>query len=73
MMQDTLKARLIVAMIGFVGGGLASIIVWGMIISTFSLNYESIWPGVLIGAFLSAISTFFFPKLAGILADFIGL
>jgi len=72
-MQGTLKTRLFVAVIGFVGGGLASIIIWGLIISTFSLNYETIWPGVLIGAFLSAATTLFFPKLVTILADFIGL
>jgi len=72
MKQGTVKARLVVAAIGFVGGGLASMLLLGLIVSTFSLNYETIWPGVLIGAFLSAVTTFFFPRLAGILADFIG-
>lgn len=38
MMQGTVKARLVVAVIGFVGGGLASMILLGLIISTFSLN-----------------------------------
>lgn len=71
--MKTAKARLIAAMIGFVGGGVASIIIWGLIISTFSLNYESIWPGVLIGAFFSAIMTLFFPRLVVILAEFIDL
>jgi hypothetical protein len=73
MMQGTVKERLVLAAIGFVAGGLASIIIWGLIISTFSLNYETIWPGVLIGAFLSALTTLFFPRLVVILADFIGL
>ena len=72
-MQGTVKERLVVAMIGFVGGGLASMIILGLIDSTFSLNYETIWPGVAIGAVLSALMTFFFPRLAGILADFIGV
>ena len=72
-MQKTVKDRLLLATISFVGGGLASMIVLGLIVSTFSLNYETIWPGVAIGAVLSALMTFFFPRLAGILADFIGV
>jgi len=72
MMQANIKTQLISAVIGFVGGGLASMILLGLIVSTFSLNFETIWPGVLIGAFLSAIMTFFFRRLAEILADFIG-
>ena len=72
-MQGTVKERLLLAVVGFVGGGLASMIILGLIVSMFSLNYETIWPGVAIGAVLSALITFFFPRLAGILADFIGL
>jgi hypothetical protein len=72
-LQGTVEERLVVAIIGFVGGGLASMIILGLIVSTFGLNYETIWPGVAIGAVLSALLTFFFPRLAEILADFIGL
>ncbi len=71
-MQNTIKTRWVAAVIGFVGGGGASIILLGLIVSTFNLNYESIWPGVLIGAFLSAATSFFSPRLAGFLAEFIG-
>lgn len=71
--QGTVKERLVVAIIAFVAGGLASMIILGLIVSTFSLNYETIWPGVAIGAALSALMTFFFPRLVVILADFIGL
>ena len=72
-MQGTVKARFVVAVIAFIAGGLASMIIWGLIISTFSLNYESIWPGVLIGAFFSAIMTLLFPRLVVILAQFTDL
>jgi len=72
-MQGTVKKRLLLATIGFVDSGLASIIILGLIVSTFSLNYETIWPGVAIGAVLSALITLFFPRLGEILAYFIGL
>ena len=72
-LQGTVEERLVVAIIGFVGGGLASMIILGLIVSTFSLNYETIWPGVAIGAVLSALITLFFPRLGEILAYFIGL
>ena len=72
-LQGTVKERLLLAVVGFVGGGLASMIILWLIVSTFSLNYETIWPGVAIGAVLSALITFFFPRLGGILTDFIGL
>ena len=72
MTQDALKTRWVAAMIGFVGGGVASIVILGMMISTFMLHFETIWPGVLIGAIVSAVLAFLFPTLAGVLTEFVG-
>jgi hypothetical protein len=58
------------AAIGFLGGGIASLITVGLIVSIFEIKYQSVLPGALFGASISGLTGFFFPRLGEKLIDF---
>jgi hypothetical protein len=64
--------RFIAGAIGFVGGGIASLILLGLLVSVFDLNFHSVWQGAVVGAFICCIVGFCFPKLGTILIEFVG-
>jgi hypothetical protein len=64
--------RLIAGAVGFVGGGIASLILLGLVVSVFDLNFQSVWQGAVVGAFICCMVGFCFPKLGSILIEFVG-
>jgi hypothetical protein len=71
-MREAVTKRLVAAAVSFLGGGIASMIVLGLTISIFDLNYQSVWPGTVIGASVAGLSGLFFPCLTEVLIEFIG-
>ena len=71
-MEVTMIKRLVGATIGFFGGGIASLIILGLIVSVLDLKFQNLWPGVLFGATIGGLSGFFFPRLGEKLIEFIG-
>ena len=61
--------RLIAAALGFIGGGVVSMILFAFLVSVFDLGYQSVMPGALTVAAICAIVGFCFPGLgAGLFA-----
>ena len=58
--------------VGFLGGGIASLITVGLIMSVFEMKYQSVLPGALFGASIGGLTGFFFPRLGEKLIDFFG-
>jgi hypothetical protein len=71
-MKETVTKRLVAAAVSFIGGGIASMIILGLTISIFDLDYQSVWPGTEIGASISGLTGLFFPGLTEVLGEFIG-
>jgi hypothetical protein len=71
-MKETVRRRLVVAAVSFIGGGIASMIILGLTVSIFDLNYQSVWPGTVIGASIAGLTGLFFPRLTEMLGEFIG-
>ena len=72
-MKETVTKRLVAAAVSFIGGGIASMIILGLTISIFDLNYhQSVWPGTVIGASIAGLIGLFFPRLTEVLGEFIG-
>lgn len=44
------------AVVGFLGGGIASLITVGLIMSVFEMKYQSVLPAVLFGAFIGGLT-----------------
>jgi hypothetical protein len=55
--------RLIAAAVGFIGGGVLSMIFLGLLVSIFDMNFQSVWQGTLAGAVIWSVIGFCFPKL----------
>ena len=55
--------RLIAAALGFVGGGLLSMILFALIVSIFDLAFRSMMPAALIVGSICAVVSFCFPDL----------
>jgi len=47
-------------------------IILGLAVSIFDLNYQSGWPGTVIGASIAGLTGLFFPRLTEVLGEFIG-
>jgi hypothetical protein len=71
-MKESVTRRLVAAAVGFVGGGIASLIILGLMISIFNLNHQTVWPGTVIGALAGGLTGLFFPRLGELLGEFIG-
>jgi hypothetical protein len=71
-MKETVTKRLVAGAVSFIGGGIASMIILGLTISIFDLNYQSVWPGTVIGASIAGLTGLFFPRLTEVLSEFIG-
>jgi hypothetical protein len=71
-MKETVRRRLVVAAVSLIGGGIASMIILGLTVSIFDLNYQSVWPGTVIGASIAGLTGLFFPRLTEMLGEFIG-
>ena len=64
--------KIVGAAVGFLGGGIASLITVGLIVSVFEMKYQSVLPGALFGASIGGLTGFFFPKLGEKLIEFFG-
>ena len=64
--------RLIAAIVGFVGGGFASLVVPGLIVTVFELDFQNVWQGALVGGLVCCVLGFCFPRLGSLLAEFVG-
>ncbi len=64
--------KFIGAAVGFFGGGIASLITVGLIVSVFEMKYQSVLPGALFGASIGGLAGFFFPILGEKLIEFFG-
>jgi hypothetical protein len=69
--KATVTNRLLAAAICFLGGGIASLVILGLTVSIFDLNYQTIWPGTVIGASIAGLTGLFFPRLTEVLIEFI--
>jgi hypothetical protein len=63
--------RLVASAAAFVGGGVVSLILLGLVVSVFDLNFQSVWHGAIAGAVICCIVGFCFPKLGSILIEFV--
>lgn len=57
------------AAVGFLGGGIASLITVGLIAPVFEMKYQSVLPGALLGASIGGLTGFFCPRLGEKLID----
>jgi hypothetical protein len=64
--------KFIGAAVGFLGGGIASLITVRLIASVFEIKYQSVLPGALFGASIGGLTGFFFPRLGETLLEFLG-
>jgi hypothetical protein len=64
--------RLIAAAVGFIGGGLLSMILFALVVSIFDMDFQSVMPAALAVAVICGIVGFCFPKLGSILIEFVG-
>jgi hypothetical protein len=64
--------RLIGAAVGFIGGGLLSMIFFALVVSIFDIGFQSVMPAALVVGVICAIVGFCFPKLGSILSEFVG-
>ena len=55
--------RLIAATVGFIGGGILSMILLALIVSLFDMDFQSVWQGTLGGAVFCSLIGFCFPKV----------
>jgi hypothetical protein len=53
--------RLIAATVGFIGGGLLSMILFALVVSIFDMGFQSVLPAALAVAVICAIVGFCFP------------
>jgi hypothetical protein len=60
---ENIPKRLMAAVIGFIGGGLLSMILLGLLVSVSELDYQSVMPGALVFALIYGIVGFSFPGL----------
>ena len=67
-----MKNRIISMLIGFIGGGIATFLVLGLVVSMIDTNIHSILPGTLAGACLIGILGFCFPKFGEFFVEFMG-
>lgn len=70
--NGTKMKKIVGAAVGFLGGGIASLITVGLIVSVFELKYQSVLPGALFGASIGGLTGFFFPRLGEKSIDFFG-
>jgi hypothetical protein len=64
--------RLTAAAVGFIGGGLLSMILFALIVSVFEMGFPSVMPGALAVGVICAVVGFCFPKLGSTLGEFVG-
>lgn len=65
--------RFVGATIGFIGGGIASLIILGLIVSCMeATTFQNLLPGALIGASIGGLTGFFFPRVGEKFIEFIG-
>ena len=55
--------RLIATTIGFIGGGMLSMILLALLVSIFDMDFQSVWQGTLAGAVICSLIGFCFPKI----------
>jgi hypothetical protein len=67
-----MSKRLIAAAVGFIGGGVLSMLFFGLIVSVFNMGFQSVMTGALVVAVICGIGGFCFPKLGSILIEFVG-
>jgi hypothetical protein len=70
--SPTITKRLTGAAVGFIGGGVLSMILLALIVSVFEMGFHSIMPGALAVGGICAIVGFCSPKLGSILSEFVG-
>ena len=71
-MSETMIKKLIGATIGFLGGGIASLIILGLIVSVLEIKFQTLLPCALLGAAIGGLTGFFFLKLGEKFIEFIG-
>jgi len=71
-MKETKINRLVGAIIGFIGCGIASLIILGLIVSCLDIRIQNLLPGSLIGASIGGMTGFFFPRLGEKFIEFMG-
>jgi hypothetical protein len=64
--------RLSAAAVGFIGGGVLSMILFALIVSVFEMGFRSVMPGALAVGVICAMVGFCFPRLGLILSEFVG-
>ena len=71
-MSEAMIIKLIGSTIGFLGGGIASLIILGLIVSVLEIKFQTLLPGALLGAAIGGLTGFFFPRLGEKFIEFIG-
>jgi hypothetical protein len=61
--SPTMSKRLTAAAVGFIGGGILSMIFFALAVSIFDMGFQSVMPGALAVAVICAIVGFCFPGL----------
>jgi hypothetical protein len=64
--------RLTAAAVGFIGGGVLSMIFFALIVSVFEMGFHSVMPGALAVGVICAVVGFCFPKVGSFLSEFVG-
>jgi len=71
-MKVTMIKRFVGAIIGFIGGGISSLIILGLIVSVLEIRFQNLLPGALLGAAIGGLTGFFFTRLGEKFIEFIG-
>jgi hypothetical protein len=61
--SPTMAKRLSAAAVGFIGGGVLSMIFFALVVSIFDMGFQSVMPGALAVAVICAIVGFCFPRI----------